>query len=74
MALPQYFANIYLPMICNEWGSCMSHRSSAEFRKSPSRRVRQKGEHPRPSESSDAYAEKKLRVYPYSWLTMEICI
>src|ERR1700677_2104217 len=63
MALSKCFANIQPPMNRNQWGLCMDHRSSAELRKSRSRPVRQKGEHPFPSESSDAYAEKKLHLH-----------
>jgi hypothetical protein len=62
MALFKCFANIQ-PMIHNERGSCIGHRSSAELRKSISRPVWQKGEHSFSGESRDAYAEKKLRSY-----------
>ena len=45
---------------------CMGHRSSAEFRKSPSRPVRPKKENVySPSESIDVSDEKQSRVYSH---------
>jgi hypothetical protein len=53
----------------NERASCMDNRTSAEFRKSPSRPVRHKREHLFISEPNGAYSEKKyahlLSVCPH---------
>src|SRR5580698_1160997 len=73
MALSKCFANIQLSMNCNEWASCMDQRRSAELRESFSRPVRQKGDHPFPGGSSDAYAEKKSHLHSGSRPTFQVC-